>query len=68
MTTIKIAYEVSQDKFEAVKAACDNEILKNPNFSGDVFEYERDDYTEIEGEDNLKNAELFAVVSAVLGE
>ncbi|XYQ55705.1 hypothetical protein ACS91J_04575 [Pectobacterium carotovorum] len=51
MTTVTIAYEVSDAAVEKIEALLDNETTFNPNFAGEVFSIERGDFTCIDADD-----------------
>lgn len=51
MTTISIAYEVSEDKFQQIEQLVAAEEVSNVNFNGEDFSVERSDFTSIEKED-----------------
>ena len=58
MTTIKIAYDVSDDAVARVESALNDVLLHDANWSGAEFKIERDEYTWIEGDESHNAASL----------
>ena len=51
MTTISIAYDVSEEKFQQIAQMVADEEIRNVNFNGEDFSIERADFTCIDKED-----------------
>lgn len=51
MTTITIAYEVSNSAFERIESLVERELTHNSVFSGAKIEIERGDFTSIDSDE-----------------
>lgn len=51
MTTISIAYDVSEEKFQQIAKMVADEEIRNVNFNGEDFSLERGDFTSIDKDD-----------------
>lgn len=66
MTTIKIAFEHTQEDVARAERFLEQERKQNPSWNGAEFCIERDDFTEIAGDESYDAAALFYGVQRVL--
>ena len=67
MTTISIAYEVSEEKFQQIAQMVADEEIRNVNFNGEDFQLERGDFTSIDKEDAEYVALMNKINNIILG-
>lgn len=68
-TIIQIAHEEPKEAVERVRALLEEVAMRDPNWSGAVFEVERDDFTCIPGDDSIEAVALYGrIQSALIGE
>lgn len=65
MTTITIAYEVSNEKVQSIKSLVEKEQIHNANFNGEQFVIERGDFTCID-KDDAEYVKLFRKIQDIV--
>lgn len=65
MTTIIIAYEVSNDKVETIKTMVESQQIHNVNFNGEEFTIERGDFTSID-KDEAEHIKLLNKIQDII--
>lgn len=65
MTTISIAYEVSEEKFQQISQMVADQEIRNVNFNGEDFQIERGDFTGIDG-DEYSHVELMSAIQTII--
>lgn len=68
MTTIKLAYEVTNEAAARVAAMLDDVAMTDPSWNGADFLIERDDFTCIAGEESYDAAALLSRVHAAISD
>ncbi len=65
MTTITIAYDVSNDKVETIKTMLESQQIHNVNFNGEEFSIERGDFTSID-KDEAEHVKLLNKIQGII--
>lgn len=66
MTTITVAYDVSEEKFDAIRELAEHEQKYNAGFNGDALNVERGDFTCIKNNDDLDAVILLNKVQSII--
>ena len=68
MTTLSIAYNVSDETVATIKSHLDDVALRNSNWNGAKFQILRDDYTSISNDDAESIILLHEIFNIINGE
>lgn len=68
MTTITLAYEVNAAAVARVQRLLDDVALRDPNWNGAEFRIDRDEFTSIDGCDEISGAILLNRVQQAIAE
>lgn len=66
MTTISIAYEVSEEKFQQISQLVADQEISNVDFNGEDFQIERGDFTSID-KDDAEYVTLLNKINDIIG-